>query len=557
MKRKCLAALMRGCVSLLLLVPHGTPISVLYGQSAEVVTTPFSLEYIPRDAVAVFAARPGKLLSSDLLAPIRESIDEVATSGGATVQPQDLIEVLAVLVPTQSKVSPVFIMRLGSPQAISQLTSMFGERGQPSAFASQSYDTWKSRTFSFQPDATTIIFSPDESTLRRCLAAGKSGASTTAWAGKWKTVATREAAAVINTALLRGTMSGQIAQMLQQSQRGRERNQFADAQVVFQLSPLWQRSEYILAELNLEKVELTAVSRSASVEEAKQVHSALLTAVSVGRAVLSAARASIAERGDDGAFALMQPIDLADEILERARVVQQDNQVGFIVQADPATARRFTKLAAPAVLAARNASLRARSMNNLKQIALAFHNYHDTYKRFPAATQIGPKNVPHSWRITLLPFLGQAALYEQYRQDEPWDSERNRQVLAKMPEVFRCPLDQADSTMTSYFTFVGPENVRPSPAFAGNTSPRFADFLDGTSNTILAVETMGTSIPWTKPEDVAFSAEIPLRKLGGWYPGGFNVAMCDGSVRFLPDELDEQILRRAILRDDGNPLTLP
>ena len=59
------------------------------------------------------------------------------------------------------------------------------------------------------------------------------------------------------------------------------------------------------------------------------------------------------------------------------------------------------------------------SLNNLKQIALAFHNYHDVHKTFPAAVQVGPKNVQHSWRITILPYLGETELYNRYRQDEP------------------------------------------------------------------------------------------------------------------------------------------
>jgi hypothetical protein len=188
---------------------------------------------------------------------------------------------------------------------------------------------------------------------------------------------------------------------------------------------------------------------------------------------------------------------------------------------------------------------------NLKKIALAFHNYHDTYKTFPAATQIGPKDVPHSWRVTVLPFLGEIQLYEQYRQDEPWDSQHNKQVLAEMPDVYRCPGDRRDSTNTSYFTMVGPQTV-----FEGNKCAKIRDILDGTSNTILVVESKG-EVAWTKPEDIPFDPAGSLKKPGGWHLGGFCVAMCDGSARFLPDTIDDQTLRHAIMRADGNVLRFP
>jgi hypothetical protein len=94
--------------------------------------------------------------------------------------------------------------------------------------------------------------------------------------------------------------------------------------------------------------------------------------------------------------------------------------------------------------------LRAQSVNNLKQIALALNNYHDTYKAFPAAVQIGPKDVPHSWRISILPFLESFPLYERYRLDEPWDSEHNKTLLPEMPAVLRAPDAAPDSFHTSY-----------------------------------------------------------------------------------------------------------
>jgi prepilin-type processing-associated H-X9-DG protein len=129
-----------------------------------------------------------------------------------------------------------------------------------------------------------------------------------------------------------------------------------------------------------------------------------------------------------------------------------------------------------------------------------------------------------------------------------------------MPDVYRCPLDRADSTATSYFTFVSPKQERgrrPAAAFEENVGLSFRDFTDGTSNILLAVEINQPGTPWTKPGDLPFREDLPLPKLGGWYRGGFNLAMCDGSVRFVTDQIDEETLRRLIMRNDGNPVQLP
>ena len=144
------------------------------------------------------------------------------------------------------------------------------------------------------------------------------------------------------------------------------------------------------------------------------------------------------------------------------------------------------------------------------------------------------------------------ALYSQYRQDEPWDSEHNRQVLAQMPDVYRSPLDQARSTTASCFALVGPETV-----FPGSQNARITDILDGTSTTMLVVESKQET-PWTKPEDIPFDGTQPTPKLGGWYPDGFCGALCDGSVRFFAaEQFPDRMLRLLIRRADGQPIAWP
>jgi hypothetical protein len=204
-----------------------------------------------------------------------------------------------------------------------------------------------------------------------------------------------------------------------------------------------------------------------------------------------------------------------------------------------------------------------RSRNNLKQLALAMHNYHDVsfdgYNSFPTAVVMGSARstrngkTPRSWRVDLLPFLeGNNDLYQQYRMDEAWDSPHNKKLIERMPDVFRSPYDDPKSTKCGYYVLVGPGTVfekRP-------LGVRMSEIVDGTSNTILLVEAK-RNIPWTKPEDIPFDPEKPVPELGGFVEGKFAAAMADGSVHVFDRAEVDGILKWMILRNDGHPIQVP
>jgi hypothetical protein len=199
------------------------------------------------------------------------------------------------------------------------------------------------------------------------------------------------------------------------------------------------------------------------------------------------------------------------------------------------------------------AAERRRSVNNLKQLALAMHEYHDQNKEFPTAAYYGKDGKAIlSWRVALLPYLGpkEKELYQQFHLDEPWDSAHNKKLLDKMPDVF-APVrnEQKEKGLTYYQVFTG-----KGTAFDGKKGLRIpADFPDGTSNTILIVEAKD-AVPWTKPVDLPYDAKKPLPKLGGMFKAGFHAALADGSVRIISRTISERTLRNAITRDDGQVL---
>lgn len=206
-------------------------------------------------------------------------------------------------------------------------------------------------------------------------------------------------------------------------------------------------------------------------------------------------------------------------------------------------------LLAPPIRQARAAAQRAQQQNNMKQIMLALHNYHDTWGHFPPATVIDKNSgVGRSWRVDILPFLGQEALFAQYKQNEPWDSENNKKVLAQMPEVFRHQAQAADSTNTAIIAAYGKGLVFEENDTDGT---KISEILDGTSNTIAILQAK-TQIPWTKPEEPVIDlAGNKLPDLSGFDSHGSHLATVDGAVRYVSKAIDLDVLKKLFTKAGG------
>ena len=244
----------------------------------------------------------------------------------------------------------------------------------------------------------------------------------------------------------------------------------------------------------------------------------------------------------------------------------QTNKQGFEIESHEtlpggsvgATAPVLIALMLPAVQAAREAARRAQGINQLKQIMLALLNYESTYGRFPAAYNTDAQGKPLlSWRVFILPFLEEQALFEQFHLDEPWDSEHNRKLIPLMPEVYQASGSRSDRGKTNYLAIRVPHGVivPPSEADHGKPQPvgiRIRDITDGTSKTLCVVEASDAlSVIWTKPDDFTPNENNPINGLIGLRQGGFTAARVDGSVSFYSADTDVAILRALFTRDGG------
>jgi prepilin-type N-terminal cleavage/methylation domain-containing protein/prepilin-type processing-associated H-X9-DG protein len=265
----------------------------------------------------------------------------------------------------------------------------------------------------------------------------------------------------------------------------------------------------------------------------------------------------------------------------------------------------------PAVQKVREAANRMKCSNNLKQLGLALHNFHDVRGHLPCC---GSENVNNrwGWAVAILPYVEQDALFRQLGSPDVYStasmpSPATPLLQTRLP-VYRCPSDPGQSDTNPNFDNYGTSNYIVSEGVVswGNTGwgkNRLTDITDGTSNTFLAGERdskLGVAAIWAgrrktggtvngrarERPNVPFlgnrgqqccggeqpSPPDPCRR-GGFssgHPGGVNFVMCDGSVRFVRDTIETDpattdcngparsnfVYQKLFWMDDGFPVSL-
>lgn len=233
---------------------------------------------------------------------------------------------------------------------------------------------------------------------------------------------------------------------------------------------------------------------------------------------------------------------------------QGDRLIVAINDANGGTQKVIDEFAEPLKTKLLRNAVQKRTVNNLKFMMLALHNYYDVNKTFPPAANLSADGKPLlSWRVHILPYVDENALYEEFHLNEPWDSEHNRKLITRMPDIYASSsitMQQRTQGLTTYLGISGEHSL-----FSGLEGRTIKSITDGTSNTIGIVDAMTDhAVAWTQPEDLKVDPKNPHKGLAGQLEKKFRVGFCDGSVRAVPDSITPENLRRLLLIDDGEPV---
>ncbi len=205
----------------------------------------------------------------------------------------------------------------------------------------------------------------------------------------------------------------------------------------------------------------------------------------------------------------------------------------------------------PASRRSRGPHLRTQCKNNLRQIGLALHNYHDVHGAFPPAYTVDSDGKPlHSWRTLILPYLDEEQLYDSIDLSVPWNDPVNAAAFETSVPVFRCPSTSTAPNQTTYLA-----NAAPDGCFHPGEPRTISEITDGSSNTLLVIEVSPkNAVHWMDAQDedgtfmLSFDSETELA-----HTGGINAGLVDGSVQFLSAEMpmDSRRALISIARDDS------
>ncbi|TWT30886.1 DUF1559 domain-containing protein [Blastopirellula retiformator] len=260
----------------------------------------------------------------------------------------------------------------------------------------------------------------------------------------------------------------------------------------------------------------------------------------------------------------------------------------------------------PAVQQAREAARRMSCSNNLKQLGLSLHNYHDTHGKFPLGCQGDSERT--ALHVAMLPFIEQANMYDQMDTKLNFSSGVNSQFLTTKIDAYHCPSspkqqadDNNDYYTTHYYGVLGPKGTNPATGsayeadagvdtahggfskvgiFYQDESRGMRDIIDGTSNTLAFGEISWSDRngrvtryrPWSRGGRVRYycagaknvndainsdqTSRFNDMSFGSMHPGGAMFTLADGSVRFLAETIDHDAYLSAASCKGGEAVPL-
>lgn len=222
---------------------------------------------------------------------------------------------------------------------------------------------------------------------------------------------------------------------------------------------------------------------------------------------------------------------------------------------------------------------RRQCANHLRQLGLGLHNYHEVFGAFPPGTLPNPALPPErrlSWIVVgWSSGIGDGQIRPNIDRTRPWDDPLNRPPTgysgndrpAAMSEMVfpACPSGPdagpgGDGSLLDHVGIAGvgldapalPKGHPRAGVFGYDRVTTLAEIIDGTSGTMMVVETARDNGPWTAggPSSVRGldPARTPYvgkgRQFGGLHAGGCNVLFADGSVHFVREPVDTRMFER-------------
>lgn len=230
----------------------------------------------------------------------------------------------------------------------------------------------------------------------------------------------------------------------------------------------------------------------------------------------------------------------------------------------------------PAVQKVREAANRSKCSNNLRQIGVALHHYHDVHHTFPPGGIEWRPPGNHTkrqlaWGTFLLPFLDQETVYRSLNLSKPFDSPENAAGAATVLAVFLCPSKQRSNYWFDNRAVCDYGGILGQALFGNNNPPNGVLFFDksisipmitdGTSHTLIISEnTQRDDGQWINAMNL-FDVAAPINRapiydpdIHSEHPGGANGLFADGSVRFLRESMNVSALAAIVTRAGGEPV---
>jgi type II secretory pathway pseudopilin PulG len=206
----------------------------------------------------------------------------------------------------------------------------------------------------------------------------------------------------------------------------------------------------------------------------------------------------------------------------------------------------------PAVQQAREAARRTQVRNEMKQIGLALHNFHDTHQHFPPLHTVGDGSdlPPQSWMTDILPFIDQQPLYQTIDQQKPWNDPANKLPFSTVIPTYINP-SVPGTTRVDASGYAIAHFAANSLVMSDQHHVRLRDITDGSSNTFLFGQVDAGFKPWGDPtnhRDPKAGAGGGPQAFGSPHASVVHILMGDGSVRIVPKTIDPKVLELL-----GNP----